>query len=274
MAEPGPRVAGWLDVANDLIGQPLTTVPHQAVIDHLCRIFSCTTVSYNWSDADGSAGILIEPGLLDQLPETATLWATGALDGCHPLIEWFAATGDPRPQTSNRVPTALVSRRRRSRMERPLATVGLDRQLGINYRLGGRTYRTFAIGRGQRSFDDEDLLVAGYVHRTLVSLDRQARLVARLTGSSDPVLGGPSLGLTGRELAVLQLVADGYWVRPISQLLGCSPRTVEKHLQNIYRKLGVRDRLNAVIAAQLAGLLPSRTDRARRIDQGESSAHR
>jgi DNA-binding NarL/FixJ family response regulator len=33
---------------------------------------------------------------------------------------------------------------------------------------------------------------------------------------------------------------------------------VQKHLENLYRKLGVRDRLRAVLVAQNAGLLGSR----------------
>ena len=78
-------------------------------------------------------------------------------------------------------------------------------------------------------------------------------------GPVDPGAGslsiGTILGLSGRELAVLSLVADGHATRVISQRLGCSPRTVEKHLERCFRKLGVRDRLNAVRVARLTGVL-------------------
>ena len=38
--------------------------------------------------------------------------------------------------------------------------------------------------------------------------------------------------------------------------LGISPRTVHKHQEHLYRKLGAVDRLSAVLRAQEAGVLP------------------
>lgn len=43
----------------------------------------------------------------------------------------------------------------------------------------------------------------------------------------------------------------------MARRLGISARTVHKHLQNLYRKLGTADRLGAVLRAQQAGLLPA-----------------
>ena len=54
---------------------------------------------------------------------------------------------------------------------------------------------------------------------------------------------------------VLALVAAGHSNRAIARRLGCAPRTVEKRLEKIFRKLGVRDRLNAVRIAQAWGLV-------------------
>jgi len=55
-----------------------------------------------------------------------------------------------------------------------------------------------------------------------------------------------ALGLTARELAVLEHVRDGLGDREIAEALGVSPRTVHHHLQNAYAKLGVRSRTAAV----------------------------
>lgn len=63
--------------------------------------------------------------------------------------------------------------------------------------------------------------------------------------------------LTARELAVLDLMADGLIARAIAHRLGISPRTVGKHIENIYRKLDAHDRVNAVLRAQARGLLRS-----------------
>lgn len=62
-------------------------------------------------------------------------------------------------------------------------------------------------------------------------------------------------GLTARELLVLRLLRDGHSARGIARRLATSPRTVEKHLEHIYRKIHVNDRLNAVRVAQEVGVL-------------------
>jgi DNA-binding CsgD family transcriptional regulator len=64
------------------------------------------------------------------------------------------------------------------------------------------------------------------------------------------------VGLTPREVVVLQLVAEGLTATAVGHRLGCSPRTVEKHLANLYRKLGVGDRVSAVLEGQRRRLLP------------------
>ena len=57
-------------------------------------------------------------------------------------------------------------------------------------------------------------------------------------------------GLTARELEVLELLAQGLLATSIASRLSLSPRTVHKHLGNIYDKLGVHDRLVAVSLAR------------------------
>jgi DNA-binding CsgD family transcriptional regulator len=48
---------------------------------------------------------------------------------------------------------------------------------------------------------------------------------------------------------VLAWVAAGKSDACIAELLGLSPRTVSKHLQNVYRKLGVANRTGAAMRA-------------------------
>ena len=54
-------------------------------------------------------------------------------------------------------------------------------------------------------------------------------------------------GLSPRERSVLHHVASGKVNRDISAILGISERTVEKHLERVYKKLGVETRTAAVI---------------------------
>lgn len=60
--------------------------------------------------------------------------------------------------------------------------------------------------------------------------------------------------LTGRELEVLQLLVIGQSNRELGALLSISERTVKFHINNIFTKLGVSDRTQAVIQALKRGL--------------------
>ncbi|QLF93091.1 response regulator transcription factor [Pseudomonas sp. ABC1] len=60
--------------------------------------------------------------------------------------------------------------------------------------------------------------------------------------------------LTGRELEVLHWVACGKTNRDIGEILGLSPRTVNKHLEHIYVKLGVETRTAAAAVANRQGM--------------------
>jgi len=57
------------------------------------------------------------------------------------------------------------------------------------------------------------------------------------------------LGLTSREGEVLSWLSKGKTNRDIAQILGLSPRTVDKHLEQIYSKLGVENRTAAAAVA-------------------------
>ncbi|UYO00814.1 MAG: response regulator [Devosia sp.] len=56
-------------------------------------------------------------------------------------------------------------------------------------------------------------------------------------------------GLTQRESEVLLWIARGKSNRDIGDILGLSPRTVNKHLEQVYTKLGVENRASAAIKA-------------------------
>lgn len=56
-------------------------------------------------------------------------------------------------------------------------------------------------------------------------------------------------GLTQRESEVLLWIARGKSNRDIGEILGLSPRTVNKHLEQVYTKLGVENRASAAIKA-------------------------
>jgi len=74
-----------------------------------------------------------------------------------------------------------------------------------------------------------------------------------LAGTSSAPL--PAARLTERELAVLELLAHGLHNKQVATRLGISRRTVERHCDNIYDKLGVGSRTEAVVQAISAKLV-------------------
>ena len=81
--------------------------------------------------------------------------------------------------------------------------------------------------------------------------DGDDRLLLLSERHSDPrpdLLG--SLGLSRREAEVLAWVAEGKTNAEVAQMLGTSVRTIDKHLEHVFRKLGVETRTAAASRAR------------------------
>jgi DNA-binding CsgD family transcriptional regulator len=76
--------------------------------------------------------------------------------------------------------------------------------------------------------------------------------LAKEAGGDTPASFRSDLGLTSREGEVLSWLSKGKTNRDIAQILGLSPRTVDKHLEQIYAKLGVENRTAAAAIATSA----------------------
>lgn len=81
----------------------------------------------------------------------------------------------------------------------------------------------------------------------------QALLVLQERRAEPPATVSDQLGLSPREGEILRLVRQGHTSAGIAELLCVSRRTVEKHLENIYCKLGVENRTAAVTVAFAQG---------------------
>ena len=71
--------------------------------------------------------------------------------------------------------------------------------------------------------------------------------LAKESSTRMPAEFSSELGLTTREGEVLSWLSKGKTNRDIAQILGLSPRTVDKHLEQIYAKLGVENRTAAAV---------------------------
>jgi DNA-binding CsgD family transcriptional regulator len=77
--------------------------------------------------------------------------------------------------------------------------------------------------------------------------------LAKDSSADTPAEYSSELGLTIREGEVLSWLSKGKTNRDIAQILGLSPRTVDKHLEQIYAKLGVENRTAAAAIAANSG---------------------
>lgn len=115
----------------------------------------------------------------------------------------------------------------------------------------GRGMRSLVVCRPDPDFDDRDRKLARLLQPLLISVDhhleelqllrdRAERAVQRI----DPRRRASDIGLTARELTVLALMAQGLTAAAIAHRLVISVHTVTKHQDNLYRKLGTKDRVD------------------------------
>jgi DNA-binding NarL/FixJ family response regulator len=103
----------------------------------------------------------------------------------------------------------------------------------------------------------EELVAAVRVARgdALIAPGITKRLIEQFAQSA-PVTPPPGLNeLTPREAEVLVLVANGLTNGEIAQELSVSNATVKTHVKRILSKLGLRDRVQAVVLAYEVGLV-------------------
>lgn len=78
--------------------------------------------------------------------------------------------------------------------------------------------------------------------------ERLYRITEIVEGAEERALAA-RYGLTDREAEVLLWVSRGKANREISEILGISPRTVNKHLEQVFQKMGIENRASAAAAA-------------------------
>jgi DNA-binding CsgD family transcriptional regulator len=90
---------------------------------------------------------------------------------------------------------------------------------------------------------------------------------AAVVAASPPMRSSPLPALTDRETEVLALIASSCTNQRIADALSISLNTVERHTANVYRKLGVRGRVEATHYAVRFGLVTQATvDRCREAE--------
>jgi len=135
--------------------------------------------------------------------------------------------------------------------------IGIDHAMAVPIHVDRSLLVSFVFNRQRRDFEERERARLEVVRKHLGDLFRLGRAVegARATQwSPSPEPGIPfDPRLTARENEVLHWLAAGKTDRDIGDILAISPRTVHKHLQRIYEKLGVETRTAAVVRAMRRG---------------------
>lgn len=124
--------------------------------------------------------------------------------------------------------------------------IGIDHVVAVPLFVDRGLLVSFVLNRKQRDFSERDCALLDLVREPLAALYRNL-----LIRKNDR--GFAALPITPREREVLSWLAAGKTDRDIGEILGMSPRTVQKHLQHIYEKLGVETRTAAVVRAMELG---------------------
>ena len=160
-----------------------------------------------------------------------------------PEMDGVAATGHIVETASNGTPRVIV-----------LTTFDLDEYVVAALRAGASGFllkdvRAEDLVAGIRSVATGDAIVAPSVTRRL--LDRFARRLP----TDDDARSAALEQLTERELEVLRLVARGFSNAEIADALFVATTTVKTHVGRVLTKLGLRDRVQAVVYAYDHGIV-------------------
>ena len=244
------QVDEWVDLTRSLLARTWLPRWHLAVLPHLSRTFG-SAASFNWVEPDQPEPLRAEiyraPAGWPR-PEHERDWMA-LIAQHHPLLLWYARTGTDAAMATQKVPSALLTAQDVGIYRDLLGCFDLDRQISLPLSMHGMDHQAFVVARGD-DFSPQEQHLALLIQPLLRLLHRQSMVLSQLAGPTTA-----QVEVTGQELAVLRLLAQGASARTIAHQLRISERTVNKHLQNAYRKLSAHDRVSALVAAASAGLL-------------------
>jgi DNA-binding CsgD family transcriptional regulator len=173
----------------------------------------------------------------------------------HPLINYYRATGSGEAMKIS----DFLSQRQFHRLGlyaeffRPIP---VEHQIAISMLGPDGEVIGIALNRRRGDFTEAERAVLGLLRGPLMAALLRARNRQLAHSALNTTRPASLATLTDRETQVLELVALGRTNAAIAHALGVSPRTIAKHLEHIYRKLGVASR--AAAAARSAQRLYAR----------------
>lgn len=164
----------------------------------------------------------------------------------NPIMNHHLRTGDGRAYRFS----DLISRRELQRLalyREVYVPLGVEHQIAFTLPSDRGRLLAVALSRGRRDYTggERDLLnrarpILIQAFRNAIEHDQLAHALQRLRDDRAIVEALIDSGLTAREAQIVNAIAHGGSPREIAGELGLSPRTVGKHLEHCFRKLGVR----------------------------------
>jgi DNA-binding CsgD family transcriptional regulator len=185
--------------------------------------------------------VLVEPDAPPELTRRFT-----ELAHQNPLIQRYARTQDGRAYRFS----DLISQEELHRLDlyrEVYSKIGVEHQVAFTLPHKPPRLLGVALSRDHRDFSDAECNLINEARPFLIQAYRNAIEYSRLAArGGDHVLSRlRARGLTEREAEVVQWVAMGRSNRDIGTAIEVSERTVQKHLERSFRKLGVRTRSEA-----------------------------
>lgn len=250
----------WLDLASDALRDFSPAIDWELVGRMLAdQLRMQVAGDFAWAPRVPGEVSAYTPGIAYDLPSVAA-----RASDLHPLARHYARTRTAQPLAIHQVPAPQTPAERAYVAE--LAELGIEQHLWIPLPPDGRGMHVCGGCRALDPFTEQEIDQASAVQRVLSAIVVHAMVVqqwrARLRSAAlvteprtVPDAAASTVALTPRELAVLELCAHGLTSQAMAHRLTISPRTVEKHLESVYRKLGVRERVSAVQRAQAMGVI-------------------
>jgi DNA-binding CsgD family transcriptional regulator len=237
---------------SDLLGSPSTTFPEQRVAEQLRHTFEARGVAFSdrWAGAMAQRMWPVDEQFNGHRADIDRYAVTESAGG-HPVLRFYLSTLDATPLQVHDVPETFADRRVMGAWLERASAWGAPANMAIPTYFAPDGHRVFVLGRAD-PFTRGELSLLHVLHGLLIGLDRQTAALRSVAATVDTA---QATRLTVRELTVLGLVAEGLTATAAARRLAVAEGTVHKHLQNVYRKLGVRDRLGAVLRAQHLGVL-------------------
>ena len=164
----------------------------------------------------------------------------------HPLVIEMVRSGDGRPKRISDVIDRAGFHATPIYRE-VYVPLGMEHQVAFTLPAPAGHVVGIALSRKREDFTDEECALLALARPHLIQAYRNAlehtALLRKLDAAPElPPADLRAWGLTDREAEIVRRVASGRSNRDIAEELSLSARTVQKHLEHAYRKLGVNSR--------------------------------